>query len=324
MKNKGITLVSLVVTIIILIILAGVSLNLTLGEDGIITIAKKAKENMELAQIEEETKLNELYIQLEEEGNITGKLDYDAIARLDEFKSAIAEAITKKGVETSPDDSVDTMVENIGKIGKDETEPNIEITILGEKMQEVLPIKIEAIITNNGKPTTNAKWVLNNESEFIGTDETRYTDNLVNTNHINITIDELNTFYLHVLTENRYGIKQETIKGPIEVSKKVHHHIDASGTTQASDYQANTAGGCFNASNIVYGTKSVPRICNGKIVWQPSTNAFQCEICGMGYGGAGTCTATRYSTVQYDTGERYYTVNCGKTEELEEGYQVNF
>lgn len=63
-NNYGITMVSLVVTIIILIILAGVSINLTLGDNGLITIAKKAKENMELAQIEEQSRLNELYIQI--------------------------------------------------------------------------------------------------------------------------------------------------------------------------------------------------------------------------------------------------------------------
>ena len=68
-KQKGITLIALVVTIIILIILSGVSINLVLGENGIITIAKRAKENMELAQIEEEKELNELYAQLEAESS---------------------------------------------------------------------------------------------------------------------------------------------------------------------------------------------------------------------------------------------------------------
>ena len=66
-KQRGITLIALVVTIIILIILSGVSINLVLGENGIITIAKRTKENMELAQIEEEKELNELYTQLEAE-----------------------------------------------------------------------------------------------------------------------------------------------------------------------------------------------------------------------------------------------------------------
>ena len=73
MKNdKGITLVALVVTIIVLIILAGISINLVLGDNGIITIAKKAKENTELAKIQEETELNELYYQLEAEGSNSG------------------------------------------------------------------------------------------------------------------------------------------------------------------------------------------------------------------------------------------------------------
>lgn len=60
MKNqRGITLVALVVTIIVLIILAGISVKLVLGDNGIIAIAKKAKENTELAKDEQNTKLNE-------------------------------------------------------------------------------------------------------------------------------------------------------------------------------------------------------------------------------------------------------------------------
>ena len=43
-NNKGITLVALVVTIVVLLILAGVSINLVLGNNGIITNAKEAAE----------------------------------------------------------------------------------------------------------------------------------------------------------------------------------------------------------------------------------------------------------------------------------------
>ena len=42
-KNKGITLVALVVTIVVLLILAGVSINLVLGNNGIIAKAKDAQ-----------------------------------------------------------------------------------------------------------------------------------------------------------------------------------------------------------------------------------------------------------------------------------------
>ena len=42
-KNKGITLVALVVTIVVLLILAGVSINLVLGDNGIVKKAQDAK-----------------------------------------------------------------------------------------------------------------------------------------------------------------------------------------------------------------------------------------------------------------------------------------
>ena len=117
MKNqKGVTLVALVVTIIVLIILAGISINLILGDNGIITIAKRAKENIELAKIEEETELNELYTQLESSDTDSGGTNYDAIAKLREFKRIIATAITNKGVDTPQDATAEVMAENISKI----------------------------------------------------------------------------------------------------------------------------------------------------------------------------------------------------------------
>ena len=42
-KQRGITLIALVVTIVILLILAGISLNIVLGNNGIITKAQEAK-----------------------------------------------------------------------------------------------------------------------------------------------------------------------------------------------------------------------------------------------------------------------------------------
>ena len=108
-NNKGITLVALVVTIIVLIILAGISINLTLGDNGIITVAQKAKENMELAKEEEERELNELYTQLETGESSSGNLPYDSIVKLTEFKTAIANAIEEAGG-IKPDISAETSV----------------------------------------------------------------------------------------------------------------------------------------------------------------------------------------------------------------------
>lgn len=78
-------------------ILAGVSINLTLGKNGIITMAKQAKENTELAKIEEEIALNELYMEIEAEGGVSENISYDAIAKLTEFKTVIADYIEEAG-----------------------------------------------------------------------------------------------------------------------------------------------------------------------------------------------------------------------------------
>ena len=52
-KERGITLIALVVTIVVLLILAGVSINLVLGNNGIITKAKESRTETRMAQIDE-------------------------------------------------------------------------------------------------------------------------------------------------------------------------------------------------------------------------------------------------------------------------------
>ena len=63
MKNKqekGITLIALVVTIVVLLILAGVSISLVLNNNGVISKAKDAKNQYAEAQTNEERQLNEV------------------------------------------------------------------------------------------------------------------------------------------------------------------------------------------------------------------------------------------------------------------------
>ena len=57
-RNQGITLVALVITIIVLLILAGITLSMVLGPNGIIDRAKQAKEQTEGAALNEQEILN--------------------------------------------------------------------------------------------------------------------------------------------------------------------------------------------------------------------------------------------------------------------------
>ena len=67
-NNKGITLVALVITMVILIILATVTINFTFGDDGIITKANQAKYMAELSTFQEELGLYKANKQISEEG----------------------------------------------------------------------------------------------------------------------------------------------------------------------------------------------------------------------------------------------------------------
>ena len=56
-KQKGITLIALVVTIVVLLILAGVTISLLLDENGIITKSKDARTETRISQIEDEVEM---------------------------------------------------------------------------------------------------------------------------------------------------------------------------------------------------------------------------------------------------------------------------
>ncbi len=92
-KSHAITLIALVITIIVLLILAGVSLNLMTGSDGILGKAKSAREKTVKAQ---ETELIELaYMEVLTEHRIDGtEITLEALQeKLNQSKSATVEEI---------------------------------------------------------------------------------------------------------------------------------------------------------------------------------------------------------------------------------------
>ena len=72
-KERGITLIALVVTIVVLLILAGVSISLVLNNNGVISKAKEARDKYAEAQTNDEKQLNEVSDWIKEAvGDTTG------------------------------------------------------------------------------------------------------------------------------------------------------------------------------------------------------------------------------------------------------------
>ena len=200
-KNTGITMVSLVVTIIVLIILAGVSLNMTIGENGMITQAQKARENIELARVKEEEQLNSLYKELESNGEGIWDDSYiDAIEKLENFKKIIATAITNEGVSTLETDTVETMADNIEKILQERTK---NATATAEDILEGKTAWVNGnlVIGTRAKNSGVLYWI--SPSNASSNDETHLTPITYSVNvssqipeYQEITADDFMAFYV--------------------------------------------------------------------------------------------------------------------------------
>ena len=73
-KNKGITLIALVVTIIVLLILAGISISMLTGQNGILNRAQEAKEKTQVANEKEAIGLATMDALTEGKGTITKEI----------------------------------------------------------------------------------------------------------------------------------------------------------------------------------------------------------------------------------------------------------
>ena len=105
-REKGITLVALVITIIVLLILAGVTLAMVMGDSGIFGKANSAKEKTQLSNAEETIRLEVLENKVKSE---TG--DAEALTN-DKLKEKIAKKLTEQGYTVAEDNNTVTYYED--------------------------------------------------------------------------------------------------------------------------------------------------------------------------------------------------------------------
>ena len=96
-KVAGVTMVALVVTIIILLILAGVVITLVVGDNGIITRAKRATEIYKKAEENEQIQLNNLYTQLASYDSVGGNDTVDTNELLNQLKTEMLKSMYPVG-----------------------------------------------------------------------------------------------------------------------------------------------------------------------------------------------------------------------------------
>jgi len=205
-ENKGITLIALVVTIIVLIILAGVSISLVLGDNGIITKAKQAKVTYSQAQAREklEMVLGELQTDkaTEPEYNQEDYLD----KKIEDNDMEVEEDIViVDGWQFEIDRNVPKIVNELPRLTEEEmlkpTITKVTTNIEGTKIKTSVKLRNE----NGSKITYSIKKVgASGEIENTGEiDELTYT--------FETGLEEGETYEITIIAINDYGTSSKTI-----------------------------------------------------------------------------------------------------------------
>ena len=348
-NNRGITLIALVVTIIILIILAGVSVNLLFGENGIILKAKESKETHEIAAILEKLELLKVPIQVDKQivtvDDYLKQLENPNIA---DFSISDIEIVDENNVYIIVNEKYkfslvyeangNLKIEHEGKIeGIVDTvlpqEAIIEIT--GETTVTTLPatlnVKVTHVDNESGVNIEQCKYILNTSSDNLGTEASSYEKTFDPAEEsIPVELAVAGNYYLHILTVDNKGNAKETIEGPITVTATYHTHTGSSSknggcyTTPkyhshgSSCYTTETYsenGGCSGKGHSVSG-KLVDWVAN------PYYSDY-CNSCNHWCGNYDktkqvlTCKISTSTPIKYDLG-------CKKTEDTIDGYAITY
>ena len=158
MKNvKGITLIALVITIIVLLILAGVSISLTLGENGILTKAQGAASSHGEAEVKEQIGLAYSAWKV---GNLTGDTE--------ELKKYLKDELSK--------------VYNEENVSVDEEDDKLVVTVISKGTTYSYKLGLEGDLENyvpwrdNGDGTFTKGDTTLGVGDFIAYDHTKDSD----------------------------------------------------------------------------------------------------------------------------------------------------
>ena len=272
-KNKGITLIALVITIVVLIILGGMSINLVLGESGLFTRARQAVEDFNQKAIEE--KLQILYAeQLIDENSKNTTATKDATRILEEMvgKGAITQEDIEqfnKYLEKYNEKIIGiSSKEDLKKIGTDDAYPltgmYVQLEDIMNEEEQFTPIGTEeepftGVYNGNGKNID--KLTINANSENSGMFGT-------NTGTIkNITIENcnINSEYTIVGTVvgNNSGLIENCTVNNGELNSNSNNDKDGSqlGGICGRNNDEGMIRNCKNYANVTGNYKLVGGIC---------------------------------------------------------------
>lgn len=231
-ENKGITLIALVVTIIIIIILAGISINLLLVDGGILQRAREQKEEQIKAQILEELEMAKGPVTIDGEGytklekyleairntKLANTYEVTSVEQIDEANAEIW--IDGKYKYTAGQIGIDVIINEEGMIGK--LKPQIKSFTIISRTSNSINVKVSARLAEKyefymGESKENYKKV---KEITTNKKETSEIETITYMYGEETPLEEGKLYYLKVIARNDNGqvekqIEKESIPIPI-------------------------------------------------------------------------------------------------------------
>ena len=162
-RNKGITLIALVVTIIVLLILAGVSIAMLTGEGGILTNAREARDKTNIQDIIEQARMDILAKQLEKTGkNITEKELKAILEKYGELSGEEGKSILEQTLKTDKGDIT------VSDIYNGEVAGGITAESIFDKKTNYYGKYVDYPIDINGDGKTEKDWKIFYVKDYTG------------------------------------------------------------------------------------------------------------------------------------------------------------
>ncbi len=239
-KEIGITLVALIVTIVVLLILAGITIMYTMGDNSIFKKAQEAKDKTNQAIKNEQEYMNSIDNMLNEylNGTINGGTSTPTDVSIENIKSDW-ETIEKIAQEIAKDDTITSETEEVKVVidGKRYTiKPGdiFEVEYNGEvRRVRVLGFKHDDLVDKTAYGGTNEKASISFEFLDFMTGDTYMSMNSSDTNENGWAATEMRTFLEG--TDGRGKLSNNSYLKQVK-KKYIKIYNDASSVTTCNDY----------------------------------------------------------------------------------------
>ena len=270
-RERGVTIMSLVITIIVLLILAGITIKLALNDNGIIKQSKLASEEYQNKALQEQFALNQISKEIENASNNVGSGNQSS-------SGGSTSGGTSSGSSENTDElkkQIDELQAQVAALEAKQATGNATASqvLAGATFSTSEGVGLTGTMVNHSA-ITNAISVGTDENKvYLRTSSGAYlTNSTSGYPEICANISDINNATGYKYTKEQYDANYSTGYNDYKSKLTIHHHVTADGT-QSDDEVNATKGGCYTKEH--YGKEAYIAY------YQHSSTHVRCQYDGV-------------------------------------------